>query len=147
MHAPRARRRTGNRLVHRRQVLDFPLRRLGFPRGEPLRLAWLGGAGLPGDALPGTGQATPSTAADTLARHLTGQGITGTYIAACDRYALISVTTGLRCGPTAASCGGMIPASRDPGPPPTLHPPHAARRPRPARCRLNPGGDRQSEQS
>jgi hypothetical protein len=60
--------------------------------GEP---ANRGRAPFPRPALPGTGRATPATAADALARHLTRQGITGIYTAACDRYALISVATGL----------------------------------------------------
>jgi fermentation-respiration switch protein FrsA (DUF1100 family) len=52
-------------------------------------------APFPRPALLGTGQATPATAAGTLARHLTGQGFTGIYTAACNRYAVISVATGL----------------------------------------------------
>lgn len=50
-----------------------------------------GRAPFPRPALPGTGRTTPATTADTLARHLTGQGITSIYTAACDRYALISI--------------------------------------------------------
>ena len=49
----------------------------------------------PRPARPGTGRATPATAADILARYLTGGGITGIYTAACDRYAVISVVAGL----------------------------------------------------
>jgi hypothetical protein len=60
--------------------------------GEP---ANRGRALFPRPALPGTGRATPATAADALARHLTRQGITGIYTATCDRYALISVAAGL----------------------------------------------------
>ena len=62
------------------------------PTAEP---ASPGRAPFPRPALPGTGGAIPSTAAAALARHLAGQGITGIYTATCDRYALISVATGL----------------------------------------------------
>ncbi len=37
----------GNRLVDGRQFLDFPLRRLCFPGGQPLRGGGLGGAACP----------------------------------------------------------------------------------------------------
>jgi hypothetical protein len=62
------------------------------PTGDP---AAPGRAPFPRPAWPGTSRATPATAAEALARHLAGRGITGIYTAACDRYALISVTTGL----------------------------------------------------
>ena len=62
------------------------------PAAEP---ASPGRAPFPRPALPGTSQAAPAVVADALARHLTGQGITGIYIAACDRYALVSVAAGL----------------------------------------------------
>jgi hypothetical protein len=62
------------------------------PAGEP---ANPGRAPFPRPALPGTGRATPATAADALARHLTWQGITAIYTAVCDRYALVSVAAGL----------------------------------------------------
>jgi hypothetical protein len=42
----------GNHLVHGRQFLDFPLRRLCFPGGQPMRGGGLGGAALPGDGAP-----------------------------------------------------------------------------------------------
>ena len=115
------------------------------PTAEPVNP---GRMPFPRPALPGTGQATPSTAADALARHLTGQGIVGIYTAACDRYALIAVTTGLIVWTNGRILWWDDPRRPgNPGPPPTLRPPHAARHPHPARCRLNPGGDRQSEQS
>lgn len=62
------------------------------PRAEPPSP---GPTPFPRPALPGTGQAAPAAAADTLALHLAGQAITGIYTAACDRYALISVAAGL----------------------------------------------------
>ena len=49
----------------------------------------------PRPALPGTSRATPATAAASLASQLAQAGITRVYTAACDRYALISVTAGL----------------------------------------------------
>jgi hypothetical protein len=62
------------------------------PTAEP---ANPGRAPFPRPALPGTGQATPASAAGILARHLNEKGITGIYAAACDRYALISIAAGL----------------------------------------------------
>ena len=44
---------------------------------------------------PGTGPATPARAADTLARELARHGITGTYTAAAEKFAVISVTAEL----------------------------------------------------
>ncbi|MGH3201763.1 MAG: hypothetical protein ACRDP5_06885 [Streptosporangiaceae bacterium] len=62
------------------------------PTAEP---ASPGRAPFPRPALLGTGRPIPATAAAILARHLSGQGITGIYTAACDRYALVSVAAGL----------------------------------------------------
>ena len=57
----------GNRLVHGRQFLDFPLRRLRFPGGQPLRGGGFGGAGLPGDGAPRFGLGAPGVLRRLLA--------------------------------------------------------------------------------
>jgi hypothetical protein len=44
---------------------------------------------------PGPAAASPAAVAATLARHLTAHGITGIYTAAAEKFAVISVTTGL----------------------------------------------------
>ena len=49
----------------------------------------------PRPAAPGTSRATPAAAAAAITRHLGDYGITRTYTATCDRYAVISVATGL----------------------------------------------------
>jgi hypothetical protein len=58
----------GHLVVHRRQVLDFPLRRLRFPGGQPLRGGGLGGAGLPGDGAPRFGFGAPGVLRGLLAQ-------------------------------------------------------------------------------
>ena len=57
----------GHFLVHRRQGLHFPSCRLRFPRGQPLCLGGLGGAGLPGDSAPGLGFGAPGVLRRLLA--------------------------------------------------------------------------------
>ena len=57
----------GHLLVHRRQGLHFPLRRLRFPGGQPLRVGGLGGAGLPGDGAPCFGLGAPGVLRRLLA--------------------------------------------------------------------------------
>ena len=57
----------GHLLVHRRQGLHFPLRRLRFPGGQPLRLGGLGGAGLPGDGAARFGLGAPGVLRRLLA--------------------------------------------------------------------------------
>ena len=57
----------GHLLVHRRQGLHFPLCRLCFPGGQPLRGGGLGGAGLPGDGAACFGLGAPGVLRRLLA--------------------------------------------------------------------------------